>query len=258
MTTGCRIEPKIFRMRKRPKKTASNARITREPFGELPQKILPIPTFINDYNHYMGGVDQANQLRAAFTTYFPRNEKEFFPGAFWAIDMTVSNSYKLHLALNGSKTTSTGKRDPQQHRKWIEDLIDLLFQVDSDDFGQEIALKLFPKYQYQSVSIGPKRDGKEAFLKAINNGLNHYYSENSPKKRGYYLFCVQKGTVSAIKEQKFQTSLSCLTLQFNKGDTSEISAKKEPKRQRVRGKHTKWWCYECNKFICQDYWSLYH
>jgi hypothetical protein len=113
MTTGHRIEPKIDRLRKRPKKTASNARITREPFGEAPTKILPIPTFIDDYNHYMGGIDQANQLQAAFTTHFPRNQKEFFPGAFWAINMAISNSYKLHLVINGSKTSSTGKRDPQ-------------------------------------------------------------------------------------------------------------------------------------------------
>jgi hypothetical protein len=82
MTTGHRIEPKIPQIRKRPKKTALNARVTREPFGDLPQKILEIPTFIDDYNHYMGGIDQSNQLRALFTTHFSRNEKEFFPGAF--------------------------------------------------------------------------------------------------------------------------------------------------------------------------------
>jgi Transposase IS4 len=127
MTTGHRIEPKTFRMRKRPKKTASNAKITREPFRDQPTKILSIPTFIDDYNHYMGGVDQANQLRAAFTTHFSRNQKEFFSEVFWAIDIAVSNSYKLHLALNGNQTSSTGKRDPTQHRKWIEDLVNLLF-----------------------------------------------------------------------------------------------------------------------------------
>jgi Transposase IS4 len=148
MTTGHRIEPKTFRMRKRPKKTASNAKITREPFGDKPTKILPIPTFIDDYNHYMGGVDQSNQLRASFTTHFSRNQKEFFPGVFWAIDVAVYNSYKLHLALNGSKTSSTGKRDPRQHREWIEDLVNLLFQVDNDDFGEEITSKPYPKYVY--------------------------------------------------------------------------------------------------------------
>jgi hypothetical protein len=112
MTTGYQIKLKTFRMRKRPKKTASNARIIREPFRELSIKILAIPTFIDDYNHYIGGIDQSNQLRAAFTTYFPRNQKEFFPGAFWAIDIAVYNNYKLHLVLNGFKTSSTGKRDP--------------------------------------------------------------------------------------------------------------------------------------------------
>jgi hypothetical protein len=57
MTTGHRIEPKTFRMRKRPKKTALNARITRKPFKDLPQRILAIPTFIDDYNHYIRGID---------------------------------------------------------------------------------------------------------------------------------------------------------------------------------------------------------
>jgi hypothetical protein len=53
MTTGHRIEPKIDRLRKRLKKTALNARITREAFGENPIKVLSIPTSIDDYNHYI-------------------------------------------------------------------------------------------------------------------------------------------------------------------------------------------------------------
>jgi hypothetical protein len=82
MTTGHRIKPKTFRMRKRPKKTTSNARITREPFRDKPTKILAISTFIDDYNHYIEGINQTNQLRASFTTHFPRNQKEFFLEAF--------------------------------------------------------------------------------------------------------------------------------------------------------------------------------
>jgi hypothetical protein len=60
MITGHRIKPKTFRIRKRLKITTSNAKITREPFRDKPTKILPIPTFINDYNHYIEGVDQSN------------------------------------------------------------------------------------------------------------------------------------------------------------------------------------------------------
>jgi hypothetical protein len=102
-------------MRKRLKKIVLNTRITRKPFRDLLQRILAIPTFIDDYNHYMRGIDQSNQLKALFTTHFPRNQKEFFPGAFRAIDIAVYNSYKLYLALNGSKTSFIRKRDPRQH-----------------------------------------------------------------------------------------------------------------------------------------------
>jgi hypothetical protein len=57
MTIKHRIEPKTFRIRKRPKKTALNAKITRESFRNNPIKILSIPTFIDDYNHYIKRVD---------------------------------------------------------------------------------------------------------------------------------------------------------------------------------------------------------
>jgi hypothetical protein len=46
--------------RKRPAKTSTNRRIIREVFGEMPIKELQIPSFINNYNQYMGGVDLAN------------------------------------------------------------------------------------------------------------------------------------------------------------------------------------------------------
>jgi hypothetical protein len=112
MTTGHRIESKTFRIQKRLKKTALNAKVTRKLFRDKLIKIFFILTFIDDYNHYISGVDQSNQLRASFTTHFPRNQKEFFLGVFWAIDVAVYNNYKLYLAFNGSKTFFIDKRDP--------------------------------------------------------------------------------------------------------------------------------------------------
>ena len=55
-------------MRKRPPLTASGARQTRKVFGDDFEKLLPIPTFIFWYNHYMCGVDIADQLHSYFTT----------------------------------------------------------------------------------------------------------------------------------------------------------------------------------------------
>ena len=109
MTSGFSLSKIVKRERKRPQKSASNSTITQKSFKDQPIKTLPISLFIDYYNHYMGGVDQVNQLQAAFTTHFRRNLKEFLSGVFWCLDLAVTNSYKLHLAINNSKTTQTGK-----------------------------------------------------------------------------------------------------------------------------------------------------
>ena len=101
-------------------------------------------------------------------TYFSRNQKEFFPRTFWTIDIVIYNNCKLHLALNGHKTSSTGKKDPREYREWVKDLVNLLFQIENDDFGEEITSKLYPKYVYQPVLKGPKSEKIEVFLEQKN------------------------------------------------------------------------------------------
>ena len=94
----------------------------------------------------MGEVDQANQLRAVFITHFQRNIKEFLLEVFWCLDLTVTNNYKLNLVINDSKTIKNDNRDTNQHRNYIEDLVNLLFCLDSEDFNQKITEKPYPKY----------------------------------------------------------------------------------------------------------------
>jgi hypothetical protein len=91
MTTGHVSTEEITRNRKRLKKISINSIIAREIFDKEYRKELEIPLFIDYYNHYMNLVDVANQLRATIIVYFGRNEKEFFSGMFWAIDMILTN-----------------------------------------------------------------------------------------------------------------------------------------------------------------------
>ena len=73
MTTAYNLTDTIIRSRKRPSATSTSAAITQPVFGGLPVKDLPIPAAINAYNHYMSGVDTANQYQADFTTLWPKN-----------------------------------------------------------------------------------------------------------------------------------------------------------------------------------------
>jgi hypothetical protein len=190
----------------------------------------------------MGGIDQANQLRAAFTTHSPRNQKEFFPGAFWAINVAISNIYKLYLAINGSKTSSTGKRDPQKHRKYIEDLVDLLFQIKNNDFGVDFMskdLKPYPKYQHQPPLKGPKTTEKEAFLKSLNGSLlEHFYALHPLGKRNYCFFYQKKSNNKPLKELEKANSQFEMTLQLNQNDLIDVLELEQPKQGRTRGKRT--------------------
>lgn len=82
----------ITRLRKRPAKTSTSAKVAREPFDDQPTKELPIPCLIDDYNYHMGGVDRANQLRASYETH-QRCLRSWWPIFFWTLDIAIINAY---------------------------------------------------------------------------------------------------------------------------------------------------------------------
>ena len=83
------------KQRRRPAKTSTNGRLVREVFGDESIKKLEIPCFIDDYNHFMGGVDLANQYREAYETYKP-TFKNWWLLFYWLVDVACTNSYRLY------------------------------------------------------------------------------------------------------------------------------------------------------------------
>jgi Transposase IS4 len=70
-----RAEDRIQRTRQCPRITSKNQRILNPVFKGLPFKDLFIPRAINDYNHHMKGVDQADALQANFICHQPYNHR---------------------------------------------------------------------------------------------------------------------------------------------------------------------------------------
>ena len=170
MTTGYLPTEEITRDRKRPKKISTNSSIVREVFDGQHCKKLEIPLFIDCYNHHMNSVDVANQLQATATVHFSRNEKEFFPGIFWSIDMILTNYWKIYKSLYGPFLSSTQKRRPGVHREFLEALVELLFLCDSEIYAETVpgtSFKEYPKYDYSPHKRG-RKSAKDTSLDLID------------------------------------------------------------------------------------------
>lgn len=103
-------------------------------------KALPIPAVIDDYNHYMGSVDVANQLSARYHTHRP-TFRSWWPLFYWIIDAAVVNSYRISCISQ------------QQHRlpiysqtEYREMLYQRLFKH-ADALGTVASEKRQPTYQ---------------------------------------------------------------------------------------------------------------
>jgi len=152
------------------------------------------------------------------------------------------------------KTSSTGNRKSTQHREFIEELVNLLFCIEDEDFSDKITQKLYPKYEYQPVSKGPKSDKKEKFSHTISDFSNHSYIQNSAQKRGFYNICSKKQNSKKNWSKKRDFS----TFQLNE-NLIEIEKLSNLKRERdYQEKRTIQQCKECEKYICKDCWSLSH
>jgi Transposase IS4 len=64
----------------------------KEPYENT--RLLPIPLAIDDYNHYISGVDIADRLRAGFSTQQHR-VKPWMPLFYWLLDSTIINAFRL-------------------------------------------------------------------------------------------------------------------------------------------------------------------
>ena len=130
MSTISNPRDTVTRLRRRPAKTATNARTSRAVFGEMSTKELDIPAFIDMYNHYMNGVDNADQLRCYYSTQRV-HYKNWKPLWHFLLDITIINCYKIHHCM------------PRRRKKsWI--------QYSQREFRARLASQLFERSERTS------------------------------------------------------------------------------------------------------------
>jgi Transposase IS4 len=163
ITAHCLKNDTVERLRRRPSLTSTNARIVRPVFGDLPFKRLQIPRAIDDYNHYMNGVDRSNQLRKNFTVRRPYEHRVWRPLWYYILDVCAVNGY---LIWKGD-STDIAKRGQRPFRNTlINALLNILYP--------QIIVPLRP---YRSKPISPPNQ----------NGQDHHWRQF--EKRGYCVWC---------------------------------------------------------------------
>ena len=91
--------------RKRPRITSSNASSVRQYFGEEVNKSTPIPVWINDYNHFMLGVDLADQIRCYHSKHL-KCRRNWLPLFLFILQVSIVNSYILFSKKKNQKNAS--------------------------------------------------------------------------------------------------------------------------------------------------------
>jgi len=87
----------IIRDRKRPSRTSTSAKTARASFDNKSCAKLSISNFDDVYNHYMGAVDQADQLRSSYAYNRRCRSGEHKALYEFLIEISVINVYKLSL-----------------------------------------------------------------------------------------------------------------------------------------------------------------
>ena len=110
-------------LRHRPKPTSTNAAITRPIFEGQSTKYLDIPKPINDYNHGMGGVDEASHLRVNFSCHKPYEKRWWRPILYWLLDICINNAYLLWKLQKNNQSR-------RLHETFFDDLVRVMLNYD--------------------------------------------------------------------------------------------------------------------------------
>ena len=232
----------------------------------------------------MNSVDVANQLRVTATVHFSRNEKEFFPGMFWAIDMILTNYEKIYKKLYGPFLSPNGNRQRGAHREFLEALVELLFLCNSEEYAENVpgtSFKEYPKYSYMPHQPGPKPRFQEPTPPSLTDlsRKTPFIFKGDPGRprvsipakitpisrhqhiktttRGYCLICRNSNKKIARQESIVYGTVLKLSGETLEEVTSLPREEEGPKR--IRGTETVWKCSECAVPICrpgQPCWDI--
>ena len=221
----------VIRQRKRPALTSTNARTSRAVFGDEAVKELAIPDFIDLYNHYMNGVDVADQLRCYYNTQRV-HKKTWKPLWHFLLDTTICNSYKI---VNAIELKPHGEsRDHYTHLNFRSALVAELFERS----------ERLPRNQDDEAPIGaPTHGPKPKTLAQLVNHSPEWAHERLTRLGGRQYYCVACSFAGRTSVSQTRPRVPLQELSRN----SKVASKR---RQRPRRSY--YGCGLCGLYLCQS------
>ena len=221
MSTVADPKATIVRRRRRPGATSTSAKTSWKAFGGEKIKELAIPEFIDLYNHFMNGVDTADQLRSYYGTQRV-HVKHWKSLWHFLLDTTITNAYKLTHCTSerpyawGSKHSS--------HSRFRTELANELFDRSSRLHSNPPCSN--PKPLVTKVKAAPSTNHEQVYM-----GRN---------RSGYCVSCIEaRRTCRAVKHKRKA---------LNELDPNSLSGG----ARRKRAPRTSRGCGLCNVFICDN------
>ena len=210
----------ILRNRRRPARSATNANTSRKIFGDLSTKKLLIPKFIDDYNHFMGGVDQADQLRSYYNTQ-QIHLKNWKPLWHFLLDTTITNCFKIYRYHPKTQSQYYGQKE----------------------FRTKLAIELF-NYSERSTTK-PGRPHTTA-------PLTQYVIPDTPSEHRHAFLSKQPKSCIVCRAKKRRPEQGTL----KRKELEELShnvrrPNQVQKKRRIEMKRTTWGCQLCQQPICK-------
>ena len=169
MTTVSIRLKRVLCVRRHPPATATNARTSREVFGDGTTKALFIPVFIDDYNHFMGAVDHNDQLGSYYNTQ-RKPLKNWKPLWHFLLDTSITNCYQMHHHRSPERDNNSMRRYSQK------------------EFLTKLAIALFDRSERLASAPPP-----------VSKPLTHYVRPDLPSEHHHIVLSKEPGACVACR-----------------------------------------------------------
>ena len=259
VSTLHKVGKTVLRNRRRPRITDKNKNHVREVWGDEGSKPIFIPQLIDDYNHWMGGVDLSDQ-RIAYYQPNLRCRRNWIPMFIQMLSIIRSNSYIVYKSYSQQKTGS--------HKQFTLDMIDcLMSNAHEEHDNAEAGRKRSPARGRQptrskrppSKSNSPRQRRKRIQTEHLSSaeGKESFFS-NFPERKAEPRFAHAR--TSGKDPNKPGACIYCSYLFMQKKEQGE-----DQNYDRVV-KRTSMVCQYCSTkssttrptFLCKEHFDIFH